>query len=93
MKEAAACASHVIRSLPEQSLVNVMGFGSDCYPVFTPFLAPLTDWNKGTMANTFQRLQPNGMTALYDTIIMWSLTMLSFVAAAHRGGVDISSCR
>jgi len=92
-QQAAAGFSRVIRALPLNSLVNVMGFGDKVYPVFTPFLAPVTVRNRAVMEQTVQGLRPDGGTALYDTLVSWSLVVLSLMSRAQQQGLPLENSR
>jgi hypothetical protein len=93
LQYAAAGANRVIDSLPAQSLVNMVGFGNEVYQLFTPFLAPITTRNKAIMRQTINSLCPVGGTALYDTLVAWSLYVLALLGAAEEKGVSFASTR
>jgi len=63
------------------------------YSLFTPFLAPLTTNNKARMQRTNRSLSPDGGTALFDTVIQWSLLVLALMSVFEDGALPLDETR
>ena len=69
-RQAASALAVLLRSLPKQTLIKFFAFSDEIYQLFGQLLVPLNTANRHVISRGVNEINPQGMTALYDAIIL-----------------------